>query len=102
MKFCLQVSPCIRNICLHLHSSGGSISKKRTQVASQLVGAFDSLLDAYARIGECMPMLEAVDKLFSQRNHDHVKQILAHIYEDILKFHGRAIVFFKDRSEYHI
>lgn len=68
------------------------------QVASRLSDAFDSLLDAYARIGESLPVFAAVDTLFSAREEHHVQQILANVYEDILKFHSRAVVFFKQRS----
>ena len=68
------------------------------QVASRLTDAFDCLLDAYARIGESLPIFAAVDTLFSARGEDHVQQILANVYEDILKFHGRAVSFFKQRS----
>lgn len=68
------------------------------QVASRLTDAFDSLLDAYARIGESLPVLAAVDTLFSARGEHHVQQILANVYEDILKFHSRALGFFRQRS----
>ena len=65
-----------------------------------MTDAFDFLLDAYARIGECLPLLQAADDLVFVRKHGHVEQILANIYEDILKFHCRAVVFFKQRSKY--
>lgn len=63
-----------------------------------MVDAFDSLLDAYARIGECLPLFAGIDDLLSSQNSHHVRQILADIYEDILKFHSRALAFFKQRS----
>ncbi|KAH8587440.1 hypothetical protein B0O99DRAFT_747604 [Bisporella sp. PMI_857] len=63
------------------------------QIASTLNEAFDALLDAYEGIGNSLPILSTVDALFY--NHPHVKQVLADIYEDILDFHKRAIVFFK-------
>lgn len=68
------------------------------KVASRVSDAFDSLLDAYARIGESLPVFAAVDTLFSNYGEHNVHQILANVYEDILKFHGRAVDFFKQRS----
>ncbi|KAH7324015.1 ankyrin repeat-containing domain protein [Rhexocercosporidium sp. MPI-PUGE-AT-0058] len=65
------------------------------QIASKLDEAFDALLDAYEKIGNCLPILSTVDALFS--SHPHLKEILANILEDILDFHKRAIVFFKQR-----
>ncbi|KAL9136526.1 MAG: hypothetical protein Q9175_002271 [Cornicularia normoerica] len=67
-------------------------------VASRVSDAFDSLLDAYARIGESLPVFAAVDTLFSNYGEHHAHQILANVYEDILKFHGRAVDFFKQRT----
>ena len=72
------------------------------QVASRLSDAFDSLLDAYARIGEALPVFAAVDTLFSAHEEHYVQQILANVYEDILKFHRRAVNFFKQRSMFQI
>ncbi|KAH6670655.1 hypothetical protein B0J14DRAFT_100518 [Halenospora varia] len=63
------------------------------QIASKLNEAFDALLDAYEKIGDSLPILSKVDELFC--SHPHVKQVLANIFEDILDFHKRAIVFFK-------
>ncbi|KUJ21501.1 uncharacterized protein LY89DRAFT_610110, partial [Mollisia scopiformis] len=63
------------------------------QIASKLNEAFDALLDAYEKIGNSLPILSTVDALFC--SHPHVKQVLANIFEDILDFHKRAIVFFK-------
>lgn len=68
------------------------------QIASQLTEAFDALLDAYARIGEALPIFSAVDGLLASQGHGYVQQILADVYEDILTFHKRAIVFFKQRG----
>ncbi|KAF6218628.1 hypothetical protein HO133_005979 [Letharia lupina] len=67
-------------------------------VASRLSDAFDALLEAYARIGESLPVFAAVDTLFSARGEHYVQQILANVYEDILKFHSRAVIFFKQRT----
>ena len=67
-----------------------------------MADAFDSLLDAYARIGEALPIFSAVDDLFASRRHSHVQQILANVYEDILTFHQRAVLFFRQRSMFVI
>lgn len=69
------------------------------KIASRLDEAFDALLDAYARIGEALPIFSAIDGLSASQGHDHVQQILADVYEDILTFHKRAIVFFKQPGE---
>ena len=74
----------------------------RYQIASRVTEAFDSLLDAYARIGEALPVFAAIDGLFTRldHHHGHVEQILANVYEDILSFHKRAIVFFRQRGRW--
>jgi hypothetical protein len=53
-------------------------------------------LDAYERIGTSLPILSAIDALFC--NNRHVKRVLEDVFEDILDFHKRAIVFFKQPS----
>lgn len=65
------------------------------QIASRLNDAFDALLNAYARIGEALPIFSAIDGLLASRSHGHTQQILANVYDDILTFHKRAVVFFK-------
>ncbi|CAF9936412.1 MAG: hypothetical protein ALECFALPRED_006844 [Alectoria fallacina] len=47
------------------------------QIASQLTEAFDALLDAYARIGEALPISSAIDGLLASQGHGYVQQILA-------------------------
>ena len=69
------------------------------QIASQLKEAFDALLDAYARIGDALPIFSAIDGLLASQGHGYVQQILADVYEDILTFHMRAVVFFKQRGK---
>ena len=61
-----------------------------------MVNAFDALLDAYKKIGESLPILSAVDGIFYSK--PHVQQVLANIYEDILDFHKRSVVFFSHGS----
>jgi len=67
------------------------------QVASKLNEAFDTLLDAYERIGSALPIIQAIDNLFYSQ--PHVQQVLANVFEDILTFHKRAIVFFNNKSK---
>jgi hypothetical protein len=67
------------------------------QVASKLNQAFDALLDAYQRIGSALPLIQAIDNLFYSR--PHIQHVLANIFEDILTFHKRAIVFFSHKSK---
>lgn len=40
-----------------------------------------------------------IDHLFL--SHTHVQQVLVDVYEDLLDFHKRAIVFFKQGGQYH-
>ncbi|KAL2041207.1 hypothetical protein N7G274_006152 [Stereocaulon virgatum] len=68
------------------------------QIASRLAEAFDWLLDAYARIGESLPVFSTVDNLISSHRQDCVQQILSNIYEDTLSFHQRAVIFFKQST----
>jgi hypothetical protein len=58
--------------------------------------AFDALLDAYERIGSALPIVQAIDNLFHSA--PHVQQVLANVF-DMLTFHKRAIVFFKQKSK---
>ncbi|KAE8440873.1 hypothetical protein EG329_006360 [Mollisiaceae sp. DMI_Dod_QoI] len=62
------------------------------QIASKAINTFDALLDAYQRIGASLPVLSAIDEMFYSK--PHVQQVLANIYEDILDFHKRSVVFF--------
>jgi hypothetical protein len=65
-------------------------------VASTYYTAFDTLLEAYQRIGEHLHLLTQYETYF--QNQPHMAHPLALIYEDILGFHGKAMRFFKKRS----
>ena len=39
-----------------------------------------------------------IDQLFS--DNAHVQQVLVNVYEDVLEFHKRAIIFFKQGSQF--
>jgi hypothetical protein len=54
--------------------------------------AFDVLLDAYKQISENFPLLLKYRSMFDQN--DHMKKVLVWIYEDMLKFHLRALRIF--------
>ena len=62
------------------------------KVACNFTEAFDTLLDAYERIGECIPLVEQYRELFT--GNSHMDEALAKIYDDILEFHRRALRFF--------
>lgn len=66
------------------------------KVASTFHEAFDALLDAYQRIGEHMPLLAQYEDYF--RNHPQMTRVLRLMYEDILKFHFKAMKYFQKRS----
>lgn len=68
------------------------------KIASTFHEAFDALLDAYQRIGEHMPLLAQYEDYF--RNHPHMTRVLQLMYEDILKFHLKAMKYFQKRSMY--
>ncbi|RYN73552.1 hypothetical protein AA0120_g12593 [Alternaria tenuissima] len=63
--------------------------------ASTFADSFDSLLDAYERIGEQLPLLAEYHSLFS--NSPHMVDALELIYIDILDFHQQACKFFSGR-----
>ncbi|EMD96161.1 hypothetical protein COCC4DRAFT_55683 [Bipolaris maydis ATCC 48331] len=64
-------------------------------IASTFHEAFDALLDAYQRIGEHMPLLAQYEGYF--RNHPQMTRVLRLMYEDILKFHFKAMKYFQKR-----
>ncbi|EMD69111.1 hypothetical protein COCSADRAFT_130498 [Bipolaris sorokiniana ND90Pr] len=66
-----------------------------TSAILAFVWAFDALLDAYQRIGEHMPLLAQYEDYF--RNHPHMTRVLQLMYEDILKFHLKAMKYFQKR-----
>jgi hypothetical protein len=55
------------------------------------------LLEAYAQIGESLPLLADYESLFGENS--HMIDALQWIYVDILAFHQRAIRFFQRSSE---
>ncbi|CAN9394852.1 unnamed protein product [Alternaria alternata] len=63
--------------------------------ASTFADSFDSLLDAYERIGEQLPLLAEYHSLFSES--PHMIDALELIYIDILDFHQQACKFFSGR-----
>ncbi|KAH4922495.1 hypothetical protein HBI23_095700 [Parastagonospora nodorum] len=65
------------------------------QVACTFYEAFDTLLDAYQRIGEHIHLLKQYEAYF--QNQLHMCHPLALVYEDILAFHGKAMQFFKKK-----
>lgn len=67
------------------------------KVASAWSHSFDTLLDAYQQIGENIPLFERYRELF--RDHPHMRNALATIYEDILEFHRKALRIFSKRSK---
>lgn len=69
------------------------------KAASTFAEAFDSLLDAYQRIGEQIPLLSQYETYFS--NYPIMRQVLRLQYEDILNFHWKAMKYFKQRSMFH-
>ncbi len=58
----------------------------------------DHLLDAYQRLSEQIPQVEAFGNLFA--GDDRMRELLECIFIDLLEFHRRALMFFKKRSEF--
>ncbi|XPS76188.1 hypothetical protein M3J09_008244 [Ascochyta lentis] len=63
--------------------------------ASAFVEHFETLLEAYEKIGDHMPLLSKYEKLFSVD--DQLKGALELIYVDILDFHESAVRFFRGK-----
>lgn len=66
-------------------------------MASSYAEAFDALLDAYQQIGENIPLLSQYQALF-ERN-PHMRKVLEMIYADILRFHEKALKYFRQRGK---
>ncbi|OAL02432.1 C2H2 domain-containing protein [Phaeosphaeriaceae sp. SRC1lsM3a] len=68
--------------------------------ASVFSDTFDTLLDAYAKIGEQLPLLPEYEELFG--DNPHMIDALQWIYVDILTFHKHALRFFQGTKLKHI
>jgi|ERR1700722_2217425 NADH:ubiquinone oxidoreductase subunit E len=66
------------------------------QISSNLDKAFDALLDTYAGLGASLPLISAIDTLFT--SNPFIQDTLIHVYKDVLTFHHRALRFFKKRG----
>ncbi|UPX12310.1 uncharacterized protein EKO05_0002864 [Ascochyta rabiei] len=64
--------------------------------ASAFVEHFETLLEAYEKIGDHMPLLRQYEKLFS--HDDQLKGALELMYVDILDFHESAVHFFRGKA----
>ena len=64
-----------------------------TKTASNYADAFDLLLDAYKDIGNSLPQFGKYARLFS--NNPGIRKVLVEIFEGILRFHKRAMGFFR-------
>ena len=64
------------------------------QIASNWSKSFDTLLDTYKQLAENFPLLLQCRSMFEEN--EHMKKILVWIYEDILKFHLRALRVFTE------
>ena len=63
------------------------------KTASNYTDAFDILLDAYKDIGNNLPQFEKYGKLFGNKR--SVRKVLLEVFEGILRFHKRAMGFFR-------
>ena len=63
------------------------------KTASNYTDAFDILLDAYKDIGNNLPHFEQYAQLFGRKR--SVQKVLAEIFGGILRFHKRAMGFFR-------
>jgi hypothetical protein len=62
------------------------------------LGAFEKLIEAYAKIADMMPRL---DRLEHALHNDHnFQNVLALVYSDIVEFHRRAYKFVRKKCEY--
>jgi hypothetical protein len=58
----------------------------------------DGLLDAYGRIGECIPSLTNLETVIMCC--PQIYKAVEHVCMDILDFHSHAVRFFSMRREY--
>ena len=63
------------------------------KIASNYTDAFDLLLDAYKDIGNHLPQFEQYAHLFGGKR--SVRKMLVEVFEGILRFHKRAMGFFR-------
>jgi hypothetical protein len=75
------------------HHLPGLVVADLEQTASSSHVAFDALLEMYERIGVSLPQLEQYQDLF--QSNAHMRTILHLLYADILRFHKKALKFFK-------
>ena len=69
------------------------VANAEPKTASNYTGAFDLLLDAYKDIGDNLPQFKKYAQLFG--NKPSVQKVLVEVFEGILRFHKRAIGFFR-------
>jgi hypothetical protein len=62
--------------------------------------SFDTILDAYAQIGEQLPLLSDYESLFYTS--PHMINALEMMYMDILEFHQQALKFFSGKCEFFL
>ena len=65
----------------------------KPKAASNYTDAFDTLLDAYKDIGNNLPQFGKYAKLFGRKQ--SVRKVLVEIFGGILRFHKRAMGFFR-------
>jgi hypothetical protein len=71
------------------------------KTASTFSDAFHILLEAYRQISEQLPLLSQYAVLLQREDSKPaMSKVLVMIYEDIVKFHARAMKYFKQRSRY--
>ena len=63
------------------------------KTASNYTDAFDILLDAYKDIGNNLPQFGKYAQLFDRKQ--SVRKVLVEVFEGILRFHKRAMEFFR-------
>ena len=67
------------------------------QIAQSHISALESLINAYAMIGEAIPGFDKLSSAF--KDDPEFLQVMGHFYEDILEFHRRAYKFFRRRGK---
>jgi hypothetical protein len=77
-------------------TEGKGPAKLMLLVASSYSEALNTLLDAYQEIGEHMPLLEQYETHIG--NNSYLQEIVGLIYQDILKFHHKAMKHFRQRG----
>lgn len=65
-------------------------------MAKEDQGVLDAILETYQKLGKRVPLLGPHKNLLREK--PDLRRCLAHMYQDLLKFHRRILDLFRERS----